>query len=188
MNKTLKLADDILDVFSLVYGSKSMIAGGFPRDIYFGKTPKDIDIWIPSDVKIGNRESDLLKELFESRGMCLTIPTITESEDHYKIEEIGITRIVKCQVDGVDIDLISTKFLSEGMKGYSLLFNFDMGICQIARKGGEYIFTENFIDDKINKTITLYHKNRSLQLVNFSESEHLPRVKAKFPDYEIVRA
>lgn len=27
-------------------GFKSVIAGGFPRDVYFNRTPKDIDLWV----------------------------------------------------------------------------------------------------------------------------------------------
>jgi hypothetical protein len=57
-----------------------------------------------------------------------------------------------------------------------LLNGFDLGLCQIAFDGRVFIRTPAFLEDVMNKTITVF----SVQ------QEHLTRVHAKYSDFTVI--
>lgn len=64
----------------------------------------------------------------------------------------------------------------------SILERMDIGLCQIGMKGHEVFATQAYLDDVANKTITVLHPPESEQ-----DYDHLKRVQAKYPDFEVVR-
>lgn len=62
-------------------GVKAYIAGGYPRDLYFGQTPKDCDIVVPFFNKLDGELFEFCKEMCETFRVTGHNVSITEAYD-----------------------------------------------------------------------------------------------------------
>ena len=145
----------------------ALIAGGFLRDTATGRTPKDIDIFIPH------------QEL--PRGFPLASELSVEGGAQY-----ASGTEVECLWDLTGYELpVQIIMLRPGMDPVERSQNHDFGICQIWWNGvGQAEYSEAFIHDIRHKTFTLTHCE--------DESEYKrsirrwDRLSQKYPEFSLV--
>ena len=150
-----------------------VIAGGSLRDLWHGKTPKDVDFFVPLHV-----DNDILGyDAFYESEMAGKLNVVTSTYGTFSTPELtSVYRYDKdFQSDVIFIDLPKSKVLER----------FDFGLCQIAFDGEEVFYTDNFIKDVENKTITLLRSDnqdqfdRSMRRCDRLTSE-------KYDGYEVI--
>ncbi|MDX0260504.1 hypothetical protein GOC60_04675 [Sinorhizobium meliloti] len=66
----------------------------------------------------------------------------------------------------------------------TVLGRMDIGICQIGRdQSGTIVATQAYLDDVQNKTLTILEPPRTEH-----DTDHIRRVRAKFPDHRVIYA
>lgn len=143
------------------------IAGGFLRDIYFGKQYKDIDIFIPhvsniSDVLFGKMEEFKYEPTVVSTNFYATemhgasyMPQ-TEVTRVWNLEQIYLTWEDKQRAYNLNInDQFQIIMLAEGLALKDRIHGYDFGVCQIYFDGNDCWATDAFMKDAENKTFTL---------------------------------
>ncbi|MEY9719295.1 hypothetical protein ABIA22_001785 [Sinorhizobium fredii] len=66
----------------------------------------------------------------------------------------------------------------------TVLRRMDIGICQIGRTSdGKIVATQTYLDDVANKTLTILEPPQTEH-----DTDHIRRVKAKFPDHRVIYA
>jgi hypothetical protein len=149
--------------FKKLYPS-AIIAGGYLRDLYLGKTPKDIDVWLPD----GEYSS---KTLCGHRGI---------SDSEYQRSVTGVFKDGDYEIIEVDWNRYAPLLLG-GPFWKFVIERFDMGICQIAWDGIDLHTTEAFKKDVENKTIT-YLRTWNED----SKMSRIQRIRSKYPDWKFV--
>lgn len=139
------------------------IAGGYPRDLFFGRTPKDIDIWIP-----------FLKPPLPIMTVCKTTTEEVISGVYQDVSEIR--NIHKRIEPEAQYDLIES-----GLETIEeILEDFDLSICQIAiRADGSIVTTPAFLETIRTKTVTRGGKRSPKRL-----AARIERLKEKYPDFQ----
>lgn len=134
-------------------GHKAILAGGCLRDLYCGRKPKDIDIFILNDTPTSSwyRYTKLIdpEALWHSASYRQTtskyqIDFVTTQDEHHRT-------FLK---SGPKVELIGICGVSNAM---DLIRRFDFGLCQIAIENEKIIFTEDFRRDFLFGTFTLTH-------------------------------
>lgn len=151
----MKSSLQVLPQFSALHHN-SYIAGGWPRDMYLGCKPKDIDVWELGIVDTIWRDlhSDELLKGRNYTGGC------------------GILGIK--QIEGCDNIFVSFQTIEE------LLNDFDLSICQIAVDNtGQLLCTEAFKHTIETKVVTFGGDRTSTR-----RKRRIERLKIKYPDYQ----
>ena len=76
------------------------IAGGFPRDIFFGVTPKDIDVWITYSVESFNEVKTALDEF------AIAYKDFPQYEGDEGVER-GIKGVLQSETAGIDFIFVN---------------------------------------------------------------------------------
>ena len=163
------------------------LVGGAVRDLVLGTPIKDLDIFctraiiVPDYFNSSTPVSTKSPELLEA--LCVS----------YNEDDAPPNRINKAYTTmmcGWEVNLIvSTKRPTFD----SIIEDFDFGICQIgldvyelgygiyqdSNRGMQIKYTQAFLDDVENKTLTITNKK-------FSRESHTDKMLAKFPDYKLV--
>lgn len=128
------------DVHNLqAQGIRAVLAGGAMRDLYCGRQPKDIDIFILGDN--GRHINDIMLTL----GGSWESKTYNQFSRGYKIDYvIERTDFTPIQVIGVGVETTE-----------DLIKEFDYGLCQIAYDGTHIVHTAAFRRDFQDGTLTL---------------------------------
>lgn len=153
-------------VMTFIGETDFVVAGGFVRDAVLGRQYKDIDVFIP------NYEAD------------------TE-EGHDEEIQYELSDTLDLVTDDVRINIIRLGWRCQSI--VEVLKRMDTGICQAALvpktipEGpfftGHYdvLATPHFVDDVAYKQITVMRPD----LRESGRSDHIDRLIAKFPDYEL---
>lgn len=131
-------------------GIGAVLAGGAMRDLYCGRSVKDVDIFVLNND--GNAVIKIMKTLGGDWEHKSYTPFTRGYQLDYVIERKG----------PVPIQVIGAK--TESTEG--LLKEFDYGLCQIAWDGARVIYTQRFLTDFLNGTFTLtnvYAYERAIQ-------------------------
>lgn len=152
----------------------TVVAGGYLRDQFFGKAPKDIDFFLPYSGGTIERLRTVFPEAkLESYSEWLTY----RNEEVDAIYDLG-------KVDGLPAQGI---VLREGMNPYERVQRFDFGFCQISTddSGGGLIWpTKAFYKDAANGTATLIHCESRAE---FDRSmKRWQRLSKKYPELTLV--
>jgi|SRR5687768_8466652 len=199
MNYTFKFShpqtQNVLDALHSAGITSAIAAGGIVRDVLFGKTPKDIDIFISHD------EVNKLKETGISERLGGTLECLFSSEysaipDVHSIynlqQELPIDwRALKEEVIQQLKDFIPSGELpvqiiviENGMTPRERLDTFDFGFCQVGYDGKEVVYTDHFLRDFQNETVTLVFCENEKE---FKRSmKRYDRLKDKFPELTMI--
>lgn len=179
----------------------AIIGGGAIRDIFFRTPPNDIDIFY--NIKTPNRTgfSELVKmgiisktpdnlqslyaDLFQldtsSPGVYdeVYLDTFTVKKGKYARNRIhSIQTIMKegrvYQFIGLDMDPVAYAHK-----------HFDTGICMCYCDGRKFHYSNEFLRDATNRTITICG-NMTKSEYNYSQRVHIPKLQRKFPDFKVV--
>jgi len=154
---TLSLFKEVLDQGP----PGAIIAGGAIRDLFFGKSFKDIDVFYVGD-------GYTWPESFTfAEG-----PKWTDYGDLHSVVEI-----TNLKYKGNDVQVMR---LTEHPIPY--VYQFDIDLCKAYYDGGLY-YTEDFVKDAVNKTLTINggHGKRAVERANRINEKYNFIIKE--PDY-----
>ena len=63
--------------------------------------------------------------------------------------------------------------------------NFDFGICRAYCDGNKMSFTNEFIEDSMNRTITLYKEHLTGEQIKYALEEHVESIQKKYPGWRL---
>lgn len=178
----------ILDYIQSLEGHKNTIlAGGAPRDILLGLTPKDYDLCIPSrnnkqihdlarsivqefniqDMVLKTKEYEDQGRVQRKRGGALSLSIAQE-----KLHTNKLTCVYGFTFEGKKIDLIGHKEDDDEDFANEVIQGFDFGI-NMVYDTGSYVYDENsyFSEDLTYRTMTL---------VNLPSMEELPKAMERY--------
>ena len=158
----------ISDVFNLSREGKSLVAGGYLRDIDLGREPKDVDVLIEYEDDLDLKEAEI-----QARFHGYDISRVGGNYG-----EIGkdLHRVFKLRKEGeLKIDLV---FLNQPV--LTRFYDFPCNMCMIYRHGetGEIVTSEDYDYGKLNKMVVYnptttrenYHKK---MLEYFPDWDHV---------------
>lgn len=177
----------------------AIIAGGAVRDLCLGRDIKDIDVFISGD-KSQSVMSHLKRKNFNH---WIHNPTPfwqnVLGDSDWKVKRVkngygkpdphldvvldirnpSVSHYYKHYVPKIDVI-----FLLKPALDY---FNqdFDFNICKAYFDGNKFSFTSGFMKDIRKQTITLTGP-LDIGSINYSLKNHLPRIKAKYPNFKVV--
>jgi len=172
VEKQMKIADEVL---SKIYpiDPHAIIAGGAPRDWYFGNLASDLDVFF---YRPDLRTYDPIQNVFSSVGFERPYPVgMDDLEIHgrYKRNEY-VERVFETIYKGMTVQLIQ---MSEPTFG-SVVPKFPLNICKVWYKFDGIVTTPDFDRavkyKSIVKTDSLYADG----------DRYLQKILAKFPDYK----
>ena len=143
--------------------STAIIAGGCLRDLYFGKEPKDVDIFTGQlpDWPLANEGH------FDYKGMQYVLGVADYERDDIKFNVIVV----------------------EPVASSVLIETFDLGFCQIAFDGTKLIKSRAFLWDAKYGVITLKHIDRySHSIRRYARINERYNMDLVIPELEIFNA
>ena len=165
-------------------GWDAIIAGGAVRDTFHGKPISDIDIFttLSSTVKKPGYFKDqkwleYWVNFFGKTGLHSVRflgneYTFGSLDKHLlAVWEIKFEK-TKYQIILLDKDPI--KYMTD---------NFDFGLCRAYCSGTKMHFTDAFIKDSMNQTITLYPEHLTDEQIEYATGRHLKKLIAKYPGF-----
>lgn len=173
---------DVIDKLAYQTYSIPILAGGALRDLSNSKPIKDVDIFLPY---ITQARFKCLREDTKFYLNWEWRSTWKESTDddgelisHIRLKSVWEVKIPSQNWVYNIIELAEKYTTSE------LLSTFDFGLCQIGYdyKAKSIVGSSNFYTDYSNKTLTLVNKGTE----HMSVEKRLPRLKAKYSDYEVI--
>lgn len=171
----------------------AVLAGGAIRDDYMGKFDeiKDFDIFIhdmtlePEQVtkiiaKVFPR-NDLMDQLFDSDYL-----TLEEQQDLQGDVKPGshlhIGDVWEVDEENLTYQLIFTKSAPiEHVNKY-----FDIGFCKGYCDGKKIRYTDDFLQDVWNKTLTIVGDDMTVEQVEYSVHVHADAIQWKYDDFRVV--
>ncbi len=158
-----------------LFDPSCILAGGAPRDWYFGNIANDLDFYVyfRPDLSSGWRQSQLKKiglKGFRAKGR-----EDAEFPENYK-KNPHLMAVYEGKVSG---EIVQIMFMDE--KTFHCVVDlFPFGICQTWWKGDEIKTTRNF-------DISVKHKILYLLNELYADSDgYIEKIKNKFPDYAFV--
>lgn len=187
----------------------AIVAGGAIRDMYHDVLISDIDIFIQHP---GHMKSSVpVKKYLPKRPFdhpewtaywadVLRLRDINDPFDGDDIEWYYSSYEPPSAFDDEDdftAEIISVWNVYRGLNAYQIVFttidpisyvndHFDFGLCKAYCDGKRLHFTEDFMRDSRNKTITLVGKNMPEQRVKYAMLSHYPRIREKYPGHRLV--
>lgn len=178
IEKQKKVANDILDKLSII-DPYCILAGGAPRDWYFGNEAKDLDFYFYSNgstvsavqSQLGKILGKDVKVLFEPVER-LHAKGENEIKDLYKTMK-SLVRIFEAEVDGIKCQLMQL----EDPKGcFKVLDNMSVSICKVWYKGGKINLSKDF-------KLTLASKAMFLSEGYSWSDPHPKKIIGRFPHF-----
>lgn len=157
----------------------AVIAGGSLRDLYYGKTPKDVDIFIPiTSIENFNHQGlqDEVHRLDNNFGVKLFQGYGFSLRDSSRSDRLKtIQAVYGINYLGIAFDIIAILCDAE-----HVIDDFDMSINQIEFDGDLLHTTQAFHDTFNTHIITYVNRDERPR-----EESRLKRIKDKFPDFEV---
>jgi hypothetical protein len=135
----------------------AVLAGGYLRDSYYRKSPKDLDIFIgvKEPIAVHNINS-ALTNILVNNGWA----TEVDSSDNFEYEKekqiLHVSNFTKKNILPLQL-IFSEKYTDLE----SVLKTFDFGFCQIGYDGKTVLVTDHFWKDAVNSTATLIRQTNN---------------------------
>lgn len=181
------------------FGYKSaIIGGGAVRDLYFRKRFRDIDIFYnveddPTPMDLINAE--IIKETYKDASMLfsdlfeLDLASIAAYDAFYgRIYSRQSCYLNRHIVDIINVmkNEITYQFIGIDMNPIEYAHkHFDTGICRCFCTGTKYRYTNEFMHDAINETITI-DGDISKKEYDYIIRVHIRKLQRKFPTFKII--
>ena len=173
------VADECLSMIELI-DPTAIVAGGAPRDWYFGKEASDIDIFFYSRPDISKTAISLHLERIGFKDLKIVQFTGDESfhMDSWYARNHLLRQVWDTVFDGVNVQLV----LMKSPTRESVVPKFPLNICRIWYKDGKINLTPDF-ERAVNwksivKCDELYADSR----------KYLQKIKSKFPDFRFYNS
>lgn len=122
IEKQKQIANKVYDMLTMI-DPQCVLAGGAPRDWYFGNTGNDLDFYFCSTGSTVGRVQKQLNKV----GLDAAPTSCPMYSELYKSME-GLTRIWNCEVDGMKVQLIQ---MAEPKYRWNVVKNMDVSICKV---------------------------------------------------------
>ena len=164
------VADEVLDMMYLI-DPYCIVAGGAPRDWYFGKEATDIDLFFYCPQ--ASTVTTMLKLLNKAGFRVTTVKDGDNIPEWYK-KNPCLQAVYETEIGGVKVQLMR---MSEPTWD-SVIDKFPLSICKAWYKNGKIVLEKDFLRsvkfEAIYKTNTIYN----------NEHYYIQKVLAKFPQYK----
>ena len=181
-------------------GYEAIIAGGMLRDVYFDQPYRDIDIfiWDPRTQYKNNGGTELplldmhaYEKLFSIIGLSGQIlrnwvPGQGGDEGSMEGRDIltsGLTHVCDMMINGFHYQFIT---LHTNPVEYVMKY-FDTGICKVYCDGEKIRYTNDFLKDAENKTITICGRMTEDEFIATME-RHIPKLISYYPSFTVMVA
>ncbi|MCX4024767.1 hypothetical protein H0A36_28325 [Endozoicomonas sp. SM1973] len=164
----------LINDLSAAKGTKAVyLAGGAPRDYLLNRRIKDIDLFVYTDNYLN------IRDCLEGLGSTL-VRSVGSPDGFYEglAHERGIQAIDYFDGCGEEIQII---YLAYDMPLVELLEGMDFGLCQVGTDGKSWTFTEAFIKDLENQTLTHYRYFEAEKRMK----ERYARLSKKYPNMKL---
>ncbi len=157
------------------------VAGGGPLDLYMGRKPKDIDVFVEAHWDWGYEDTVKLA------GQWCVKKGVGDTEDRYS----GSQAVYWTTIDGMQVDIIGIPSYRGSVK--ELVRGFDFNICEAWVTSPESGVWDLAVSQEVkyaikNKNIEYRsgkHINRHFNPLENNKERRVARYKEKFPDYTI---
>lgn len=172
-------------------GWEAIIAGGAIRDTFHDKEITDVDIFVQINEVVRKRlnasykSKAWLEYWFKAFGCNLDKNddvTYLGGSYTFKVLDTNIQAVWQILTAGKKYQII---LLNKDPITY-VKENFDFGICRAYCDGRKLHFTNEFMHDTLNHTITLYRENLTDEQINYALGDHVARIQKKFPGWTLM--
>lgn len=174
-----------------VYFPQAVIAGGALRDLYHGRQPKDIDVFIPVPEAEDNLWLDQIENLdpyfstirtnVYGQSGATSLPGFRTLHAIYRIFKGWLTSGMECEGTPFEYaKLIPVELIFIQGEDKRISDSFDINICQIEYNGEEVYYTPAFKYGVEHGVIAPVNINRADR-----QEGRLQRMKDKYPEYTI---
>lgn len=148
----------------------AIVAGGAPRDWWFGKECKDLDIYI---------RNPYLKSA-EERRLALTslgyeVSEIVPGDKHY-VSLAGLIAVYECVYEGKNLNFM---FMEETAR-YPYVQDFSCSICEVFFDGGDIIPNQNFIYSTSTGKVLIHERYTQ-------QDKHVKKMMEYFPQFKFFQ-
>ena len=175
----------ILRKFRNHHAFSAIIAGGYHRDLYNEVDFRDIDIYLKGNM--GDLSVPFLTDFFELKVNDFRsmdrVKVLSETDEEYDVENsehiVSVYEMVMNELhyNFIMVDCDPIKYVKE---------RFDFGICKVYCDGTKITYTEEFMADAINKTLTFSTNRFSKAGFHHAMHVHLSKLKQKYPGHTLV--
>jgi len=182
----------------------AVLGGGAVRDMYANKPVSDYDIFLQAPYAGTEFKNDPNLDLEFLAKIAGINPKSAPQSIYYQpenhIQQVTITKkglkggdyTINPHIDTVwDLTIKWTKFqlifCQEPPVDFINKF-FDLGICKTYCDGKKIHFSEDFMTDMTQQTITICGQDMTKAMFNYVLSHHLPRIKKKYAGFRVVVA
>ena len=162
------VAAELLALIRENIDDRAVIAGGFVRDMLYGRDPKDADVWLYNEISKKSIQNLAHNDVVIKRNIRLE-------------NSVAMYRIITVEYKGVVFDVIQLK--DPNTLAHA---RFDFGINQAWTDGEEVYTTQAFENDQDNKTLTYLDTQENLNRFDRLRKERIPKFTAMFPDHRLV--
>ena len=163
-----KVADVVLSLLETL-DPKAVLAGGAPRDWYFGKEATDLDFYL---------NINMLPVEFEDVLSDFGVTELTEKHGYFYDNRNPFLLYV---LDGKFLDCkVQFMIISYTSPILHVLNCFALDICQAWYKHGKLSASKKFMECEPTKTIHIVN-----HLYGMGD-EYVQKIQSKFPDYKLV--
>lgn len=166
----------------------AIIAGGAPRNWYFGELARDIDCYLRWHVNTTGHAMSTLSKLLDT-------PVVAEqSVDctyHFGGDSFHLHKIMAFEYKGVLFQVIVIKE-DKPLSSFegTIVSHMDVGINMIScnwygLKTLDLNMSRAFLNDVTNKTLTLYQNVMNPEQLKHCMTVHLPKIMSYYPDYKL---
>lgn len=194
--KQQEVADFILNKLNRCGHPEVILAGGAPRNWSFIRPARDLDIYVSYPFDASGLKNTLqiegeVKTLVNAKDLEICDCNFGEkcSLCTYKRSTKSIQKVQEVTIKGEKVQfIIINKWFKNDLDFSKYIFKgFDFGICKIAWKAWKSIMSEDFINDKKNKTLTL----KMGEISEFNNVDKIPerteKILSYFPDFKVEK-
>lgn len=183
------LSDDLWVLHQLhrVGYKSAIIGGGAIRDAYFDRPPNDIDIYVWASDASNETIDSSYRHLDEKKLVTLfnldAADQVKRLGQSYSDRVIHIKSVFSVYNDTLDM-VYQIIVLNKSPIEYVTRY-FDIGLCMCYCDGVKMRYTNNFIRDAQQKTLTICGELTE-QEYNTTINQHLDKMKLRFPNFIVV--
>lgn len=145
----------------------AIIAGGYLRDIFFGKPPKDVDVFVP--------------KLAEDNPFVVCGSLVPECAGQYMhAEEVGMVFKTPWTVDGLPVQIIE---MAEGLDPAERVALHDFDFCQVWTDGWAVHGLGKLELVEATRTVTLAHCEDGAQFAR--SMRRWERLSQRYPEFTL---
>lgn len=166
----------------------AIIAGGAIRDSAFDKPVSDVDIFLSFNDR--DETSGITKDYKNTKWLGYWFDKLgaNKSTDHatYIGGSSSLGDMNTNLLAAWEVEKNETKYQIMLLDKNPELFveeDFDFGICKAFCDGTKVRFTDKFIKDALNHTITIYPEHLTEKQIEFAINHHIQKILKKYPGW-----